>query len=523
MRGRHQRYSRAYGVAPMRTLLLFLFIIAGSAHASTFTKWTHSSNNNIFYVSDHKACASRCIYPSSEYLCTITLGTGYNNKTCQITDLNYATNPTRNEGNVYGTNITCPLGHTGITCNTVMPTCPGGVTFNTTTNSCPSVPLIDQPCAQTWSGGEMVWSNSKQQCVKYPNLTESEYCKFMGGKSNSAIRSVNSNSPNGPSQYTDSSKCVSNTNQQTADCTSRVNTDGTGAYTCKVTGTFSGTHAPTGSNMPDGFCASGTCVDVPPIPPEPAAPAPTNTSSSDPCVYASNGSGGQSCTSTNNSSSEGTANCGTVNGVWGCQKSPPSNNGISITTNVSTASNAQGGTTTTKTDTATSTKCTDIGSCTSGSTTSVTTTSTNATGATTSVTGTCTGAQCPSETGNPDGDGDGFGDCIGDSCGTDDFTSPGGFGGPDTADAMPVLEEVPTYAETFATFKQRVSDAPLVAGLSNISVPSGGSCDIGSASLFGGSISFNHFCTIAPSILSGLTYLFLAIWAWAAIRLFFTA
>jgi hypothetical protein len=291
----------------------------------------------------------------------------------------------------------------------------------------------------------------------------------------------------------------------------------------KCTGRVSGSYSCTGTAYQTGqSCStSGTGTEVQDNVAQTPRPDPNVITENTPCVYSGSGDT-QTCTSTDSSEKEGQY-CGTVNGVKTCVDSKPTKDGIEISTTVVTTTNPDASTTVVKTDVATKTNYTGAGESTSTSATTTTTTTTNGTGVTTSVTGSCTGAGCPDANANPDADGDGFGDCNGTDCGTDEFTSPGGFVGPDTVDAMPVLEQVPTYAETFATFKQRVADAPLVAGLSNITVPSGGSCDIGSANLFGGSISFNHFCTIAPTILSGLTYLFLAIWAWAAIRLFFTA
>ena len=339
----------------------------------------------------------------------------------------------------------------------------------------------------------------------------------MGGKQNASERTVNSNSPNGPEQYTDNTKCVTNADQQKAECVSRVNTDGTGQYACKVTGTYSGGYQPNGSNMPDGFCPSGTCVDAPPVPPEPAPPKPKNTSSSDPCVYSSNGSGGQTCTSTNNSTSEGTANCGTVNGVYGCQKTPPKNNGISITTNVSSTPNADGGTTTTKTDTATTTKCTDIGKCITGSTTTTTITKTNGSGQTTSVTGTCTGAQCPDKNTNPDGDGDGLGDCIGNDCGE-------GEGGDLAA---PELEDVDDYQETTQKFFNRAKSAPLLSAVGNIQAPAGGTApDFTSdpiAALGGESLDLSFIAQLKPIISNVLSYVMKAVWCFIALIVFLAA
>ncbi len=478
--------------------LLMVFSFSGETLAA-FYSWYSPNNPNVYGDSPMAACIK--MNSGNATGMTFVMGGSGIDGTCLYNGVSY-------NGYIQRRGDSCPA--TGQTYNTTtgVCSCPAG----TTSQAGQCVVLTNQPCPQDWSGGEKVWSTSKQSCVKYPNLSESEYCSYMGGKKNAIERTVNSNSPNGPEQYTDNTKCVTNADQQKAECVSRVNTDGTGQYKCKVTGTFSGSYQPNGSNMPDGFCPTGNCVDAPPVPPEPAKPSPQNNSSSDPCVYSSNASGGQTCTSTNNSSSEGTANCGTFNGVWGCQKTPPKNNGISITTNVSSTPNADGGTTTTKTDVATSTKCTDIGKCITGSTTTTTITKTNGSGQTTSVTGTCTGDQCPDKNGNPDGDGDGFGDCIGDECGT-------GSSGPAE---LPELEEQPTVAETTEAYFNRIKNAPIAQALS-IVVPSGGSCAAGTAQTFFGSISFDSFCQLAPNVLAGLRYLFLAIWAWAAIRLFFTA
>jgi len=145
-----------------------------------------------------------------------------------------------------------------------------------------------------------------------------------------------------------------------------------------------------------------------------------------------------------------------------------------------------------------------------------TTTIKDGTGNTESASGTCSGPHCPDKNTNPDGDGDGFGDCTGTDCGDEEGAAVAG-------PATPELEEQDTYAETTQKFINRAKAAPLVSGISGISMPAGGSCNIGAAQTWFGSIDFSSFCELAPQILAGLRYLFLAIWAWAAIRLFFTA
>lgn len=341
--------------------------------------------------------------------------------------------PNRTIAFLYASRITDPsfqchysLTHnsTGQVTHADMTSCNGlGATAQRSGDVCPvntvyvgsSGECVSTACEQNWSGGEKVFSASQGQCVKYPNLSPQEYCTWSSGKANSTETTINSNSPNGPSQYVDNTKCVS-TNTK-SDCVSRVNTDGDGAYRCKVTGQYTGDYNPNGSNMPDGYCPSGDCEEPPPPEPDIPTPTPTEYNDTEPCIYQSNGFGGLTCTSSTKNETEGTSNCGTVNGVWGCQNSPPSNNGIEIVSDVNSTTNADGSTTTTKTDTATTTACKGIGQCTTSTSTTTTTTVKDGNGNTTSVSGSCTGPQCPDTNTNPDGNGDGFGDCVGDDCG----------------------------------------------------------------------------------------------------------
>ena len=52
--------------------------------------------------------------------------------------------------------------------------------IDTVTGECRSP--VDETGDQTWSGGEIVFSQQLKQCVKYPNLPPEEFCKFMTGK-----------------------------------------------------------------------------------------------------------------------------------------------------------------------------------------------------------------------------------------------------------------------------------------------------------------------------------------------------
>jgi hypothetical protein len=280
-------------------------------------------------------------------------------------------------------------------------------------------------------------------------------------------------------------------------------TSATGEFSCWGTGTYTGTSLAEqeGGGVQD---CTENCT-----PPEPKS-----TTNDQQCT--ANGSGGFTCTTSSSSSEFASSECtvGSVGGSTGyvCVQSDyvPESAGATKTDDTTVTQNPDGTTTTTVTSSTDNTYCSG-GGCTTTTTTTTGSTTTDAAGNVLGKTEDCTGPNCAGPTDETKEEE------------PEEFKAPSAYNAPDASAAMPVLEEVPTYAETFASFKNRVGNAPLVAGLSNIAVPSGGSCDIGSANLFGGSISFNHFCTIAPSILSGLTYLFLAIWAWAAIRLFFTA
>jgi hypothetical protein len=410
---------------------------------------------------------------------------------------------------------TCPAGATydAIIGECVAPACPLGEARNAE-NVC--VPIV---CPVVNESVESVYSPKQSKCVLYPNLDNEEACGFLKGKtSGSTVITVSSNSAEGPKGVTSVPNYCGVTVTK-AECTSKINPSpeslSQGSYNCKVSGIYTGDYIPGNTTTPDGFCPNGTCTEPPPPKPEPPAPIPANFTDTKPCVYSA-APGGSTCTSSTVKSKEGTVNCGTVNGAYTCIAKSPSHNGLDIRTDIVTTPDANGGTKTVKTDTATSTDCTNIGSCKVSKTQNVTTITKDGQGNTTSTTGSCTGEKCPDKNGNPDGDGDGFGDCVGDECGTDE-------GGDDAGIEKPELEEQDTYTETTQKFYDRVKSSPLIGGLGSIQMPTGGSCNIGSAQTFMGSIDLNSFCTIAPTILDPLRYLFLAIWAWAAIRLFFTA
>lgn len=180
--------------------------------------------------------------------------------------------------------------------------------------------------------------------------------------------------------------------------------DTAGQYRCSGSGYYSGTS-----------CSS----EVPSSDPDPDGtdPVPMEKTSDEPCIYGTV-NGVTSCEQRNRLDSEGIfGGEGTCTGDGCSPAKDATSKEDKIKTEISSETNSNGVTTTTKKDTKTQTKCTGTDTnCTTSTTTKTTTTKTDASGNTTSTTGTCSGPQCESNT-NPDADGDGFGDCVGDDCG----------------------------------------------------------------------------------------------------------
>lgn len=296
------------------------------------------------------------------------------------------------------------------------------------------------------------------------------------------------------------SGCMASTTDQK--CTVKVS----GAYFCRGTAYFDGQNCDTAGTP--GVDSSSTAE----------YPQTADTNNSKPCNYTTQPDGTQACTSEQNSEKEGQV-CGVVSatGEKICTDKAPSKNGLQIATVVKTETLPDGKTQTTKTDTATTTKCSAINTCTTTTTTVKTVTTKGTNGATEGVSSSCSGANCPDKSTNPDGNGDGLGDCVSGDCGDGE----GGEGGGVT---MPELEDVDGYDVTLQKFYDRASSAPLMAGVRGLSIAGGGSCPSMSVDTqLAGTISTSSFCQLAPQLLTSLRFLFLAVWAWAAVRLFMTA
>lgn len=293
----------------------------------------------------------------------------------------------------------------------------------------------------------------------------------------------------------DTSACFSGCVVSTSDQKCKVN--GIGNYTCQGKAYYTGQK-----------CTTGPEVDYTDSPKE---PEPETITKDKPCQYIEQADGTLRCDSEKSTEKEGQS-CGTVNGVKKCYDTKPTKNGIDIKTEVKTETKPDGSTTTTKKDTATKTTCSGINSCTSTTTTTTTTTDKDANGKVNSVSGICTGAACPDKNTNPDGDGDGFGDCVGGDCSS---TGGGPVGSPE-------LEEVPGFAETTSTFTGRIAAAPIMTAINGIRLNGSGSCSMTGTTTMIGSVDASAFCDNS-SWLDSLYYVFLAIHALAAVRVFLSA
>lgn len=347
--------------------------------------------------------------------------------------------------------------------------CVTGKVYNESTGFCESPPEPENPC--TSKQGQA--TNWKKTWASFEAYTS------MGERANQG----------GCAVTISSMECGSNAS---------------GEFACWGSGTYTGDQDTTSGTVDD--CLNPAAC----TPPEPT----TSDSSQDCSVPTTNGSTTTyTCVTSSSAEQFAGSNCayGEVNGTSGyhCTKPDyvPASDSQTRTDDVSETTNPDGSKTTTTTSTTHKTYC-ESGACNTTTTTTTTTKGTDAAGNPTGETTTCTGDECKGPEDPKDG------------------KMPGTVPGPSTAEAFPKINngnETPSYADTTEAFYDRISGAPIVAALGTIHVPTGGSCNIGSASLFGGSVSFDHFCDMAPQVFDGLRYLFLAIWAWAAIRLFFTA
>jgi hypothetical protein len=275
-----------------------------------------------------------------------------------------------------------------------------------------------------------------------------------------------------------------------------VGTDGT--YTCRGEALTTGADclAGTGNSLDSGDpTVTEGATTLPP-------PVPETIVEQIPCTYGVDAAlGGLKCVSTAYVEKEGTT-CGLFNGQNVCTTKQPVSNNTVIETTIVDTTNPDGSTTTTKTDKATKTNC--VGAkCESKESTTSSNTTKDGNGTTTSSTTTCSGEAC---IGNSETGGESEGECLVD-CDT--------FGTPD-------LDEVASFGDSVTNFTDRIAAAPLLANISSIGMNGSGSCSFPSASTMIGEINFNSICTNS-GWLDPLFYVFLALWALAAVRVLLSA
>jgi len=278
-----------------------------------------------------------------------------------------------------------------------------------------------------------------------------------------------------------------------ADCKNRL---GTNFYRCSGPATYTGESCTATDGAPQLEQEENYVPDDP-----------KNTEIKEPCIYTTDGEGRSVCVSKASLDKEG-QNCGEYNGQTLCVPKQAEFDEKTVETEVTEKTEPDGGKTTVKKDTATVTKCKGSkADCTTTTTTTTTTTKSDGTGTTTSTTVECKGKDCGSGVG-------GGGAGSGSNDGEDEEDVPGELEGQD---------EVAGFGESLQDFNTRISGAPILSTVSSISMPRGGSCSMGSASVpLLGSISFNWVCQNA-SLLDPLYYVMLAMWAIAAVRVFLEA
>lgn len=243
---------------------------------------------------------------------------------------------------------------------------------------------------------------------------------------------------------------------------------------------------------------------------------PEVTNNEEPCVYVQDAEGRSHCVSKQSVEQDG-QNCGSAGPAGSeqviCVPKEAKRDETKIETEVTETPDADGGKTTVKKDVHTETKCTgNKDNCTTTTTTTTTTTKTDGSGTTTKVDVSCKGAKC-----GEDGKGGGGGGGGGSGSGSGDGNEEEGGGD------LPGNDDVPGFGESLSSFYARAGNSPVFAAVQGIAMPSGGSCNFGSATIpVIGSISFNWVCQNAD-LFDPLYYVMLAIWALAAVRVFLEA
>lgn len=471
--------------------VLFLFLFSFPALAADYT-WTNQTSTTRTFASASSACydaVARAYQPSATVQFDGLFAVSETIFYCKVKLCSTSTGTCSAPNPPY----VIPYSSTRLEARRSGTSCPTGKTYDAATGSCVAPVTCDASKGEELVNGSCVVTN---QCAAKKDQATPTWEEFASADAYRASCKV---SVGGCQVDT----CSGSTPTECA-------TDGkTGKMACWGAGKFTGEKS-TGTD--DATAA------------QPPKPEPTVTGQSQTCAAptVSGSTTTYTCITESTATESAGSSCavGTVNGVQGlhCTKPDyvPEHDSKKREDQVTEVTNPDGSKTTTTTSTTTTTHCAS-GAC--NTTTNVTTTTSgkDANGNPTGTTTTCKGDNCD----NPTTPGKDESEEEDEEEGTAAPFVPG-----DKGDYLPEIgggDEAPTYAESLDDFTDRVSNAPIVRGLTSITVPSSGTCSMGSAQLFGGSVSFNDFCTMAPQVLAGLRYLFLAIWAWAAIRLFFTA
>ena len=239
---------------------------------------------------------------------------------------------------------------------------------------------------------------------------------------------------------------------------------------------------------------------------------PETNQDDEPCVYVQDGEGRMTCVSKSTLEEDG-QNCGTAGPpgaeVRVCRPKEAKREEKKTETEIEEKPTPDGGTETVKKDVHTETKCHGSpDNCTTTTTTTTTTTKKDGSGTTTKTEVKCTGAKCGEDGNGGSGGGGGSGN------GDDD-----GDAGSVTA---PELGEVAGFGDSLGTFMSAVEGSPIVSAVSGIGLSGSGSCNMGSTNTAIGTVSLDFICNNS-NWLDPLYYVFLAIWALAAVRVLLSA
>ncbi|HCA1452956.1 TPA: hypothetical protein MNK97_005283 [Klebsiella pneumoniae] len=386
----------------MRAFLFFVLSLASFSALSSEYYWVDDAFPSVHYQSAYDACQAKVNRetPGRTFTVQIT-GEGTNGVGAYC--------HTYWNGSFYGTLAVSREGNS----------CPAGSTYNLVTGGC-DTPSQDagKQCGDADSSGLVKITNSSGHCVAMLDADQASQCKYLGNQGPKAIdffvaftQDGNPVNPPSPEKFGCEVKIMSvaNCKLPAAKSIRGVSLAPAQVARCKVsayfTGEVSGTGKMTAGSPATG--AEGQCGDAVDCTP----PDEPKVQEQKPCNYVLDGEGRKVCSSSNFTGDPGSMDCGSVNGSFTCITKPAKSTGQMTDTKVDTKANADGSTTTTKTDTITQITCGGAGSCVSTTTKVSQVTTKDGNGNTTGNSTSCTGAKCASST-NPDADGDGLGDCV---------------------------------------------------------------------------------------------------------------